>query len=84
VNTLIDPYLEDSAEFAPRGRVALEAGHVWEFFWQLSAARGSNGFGLNPFSYSEIDAFGRLNRIAFEPWEVAALKQMDAAYLRAV
>lgn len=57
--------------------------HLWNAFAQLSAARTNNGFGPNPIPYSEIDAYSRLTAQSFDPWEVAAIRALDDAYISA-
>lgn len=54
---------------------------IWSIFVDLSAARGSNGWGPNPIGFAEIDAWSRLNREPVRPWELAILKAMDTAYM---
>jgi len=56
--------------------------HVWNWYCELSAARTSNGFGLNPISYTEIDAWVRLLRIDVVPWEIRVIKNLDSMYLQ--
>lgn len=56
------------------------AEHVWEWFLKLIARRSGTGFGGNPISYAEIDAFGRLTGAHMRPWEIEALCEMDDAY----
>lgn len=56
---------------------------VWFTFWELSAARGSNGFGPNALTFTEIQAWSDLSDQPLSPWEVRALKVMDAEYLTA-
>lgn len=60
-----------------------EAAHVWEWFWELDAARGGNGFGLNPLSWEEIAAWADLNGVRPEQMELRLIKAMDAARLKA-
>lgn len=55
--------------------------HLWHWFLELSGARTSNGFGPNPISWNEIDAFNRLNGLRLTPWEAETLRRMDMAYL---
>ena len=55
--------------------------HVWEWFADLHRARGSNGFGPNPLTYSEMAAWARLTGADPGPWEVALLKHLDGVYL---
>jgi hypothetical protein len=56
---------------------------VWRFFIELNNARGSNGFGVNPLSYVEIDAYFRLQQIVPEVWEVSTIKKLDNIALEA-
>lgn len=51
--------------------------HVWSAFHRLSARRGCNGFGINPISWPDIDAFVRHSRIRLAPWEVRLIEQLD-------
>jgi hypothetical protein len=55
--------------------------HCWSWFGELSRTRSSNGFGQNPISYSEIDAWSRLISIDLTPLEVSAIIRLDSAYL---
>lgn len=55
--------------------------HVWEWFADLSAARGSSGFGPAPITYSEIAAWAQLTGETPLPWEVKAIKALDAEFL---
>lgn len=56
--------------------------YLWDWFLQLDNARGGNGFGLNPISYSEIQAWAQLTRIKPEPWEIEAIKRVDSVRIR--
>ena len=51
--------------------------HLWDWFWELDSVRGSNGFGPNPLTYSEIRAWSQLTETEITPWEVSVLKKMD-------
>lgn len=51
--------------------------HVWRMFLRLSSRRGSNGFGVNPISWSEIDAFVRNSRVKVAPWEIEVIEMLD-------
>lgn len=46
-------------------------------------ARGSNGFGINPISYTEIKAYFDLMQIEPEEWEVTLIKLFDNEALQA-
>jgi len=54
---------------------------VWEDFLELHSARGSNGFGANPISYTEIDAWTRLSGYVLSPQDVKIIKLLDRVYL---
>lgn len=51
--------------------------HVWSAFRRLSARRGSNGFGINPISWPDIDAFVRHSKMPLAPWEVRLIEELD-------
>jgi hypothetical protein len=55
----------------------MAAMHIWRAFHRLSARRGSNGFGLNPISWPDIDAFVRHSKISLAPWEVRLVEELD-------
>lgn len=54
---------------------------MWGWFCELSAARGGNGFGLSPISFTEIDAWARVTGERPTPWEVGLLRRIDTAIL---
>jgi hypothetical protein len=62
----------------------LEAAHVWQLFLELHGTRTSNGFGLNPISYTEIDAYNRLYGYDVSPEELYLLKVADSAALEQI
>ena len=51
--------------------------YAWEYFLKLNQKRTSNGFGLNPISYSEMKSFFELNRIIPDPIEVEVISLLD-------
>lgn len=55
--------------------------YVWEWFCELSAARGSNGFGANPISWAEIDAWAQRMRRNPSVFELELLQALDAAFV---
>jgi hypothetical protein len=57
--------------------------HVFDWFWELSAGRGSNGFGPSPLTFQEIAAWRDLTGAVLDAWEVTALREMDAAFMTA-
>lgn len=58
--------------------------YLWGWFMRLCAARGSSGFGPNPLSYAELDAFARLMGVTLQPWEVDTLRDLDVEFMRSV
>lgn len=56
--------------------------YLWEWFCELSAARGASMNGLNPISYPDIDAWSRLRGVEPDASEVHILTNMDAAFRR--
>ena len=56
---------------------------VWKWFLDLHNARSSNGFGVNPISYTEIKSYFDLIEIKPEDWELELLKKFDASALSA-
>ncbi len=60
------------------------AEHVWAWFLELHAARGGGAGGLTgpvPIGYRDIADWAALAGVALQPWEVAALRAVDAAWL---
>jgi hypothetical protein len=60
-----------------------ELAHVWGWFMQLDEARGNNGFGPNPISYSEIAWWAMLTGTAPTSFEVSLIRAIDALCLAA-
>ena len=56
--------------------------YVWQDFLALNSARTSNGFGVNPLSYSEIKAYYDLQQQVPEPWEADLIRYMDATVMK--
>jgi hypothetical protein len=48
----------------------------------LNSARTSNGFGVNPLSYSEIKAYYDLQQQVPEPWEADLIRYMDVTVMK--
>lgn len=60
-----------------------EAAGVLEAFWELHAARGSNGYGPNPISYQELEAWSRLTGRVPSLWAIEQIRTLDRLYLSA-
>lgn len=58
--------------------------YVWTAFLLLNQTRGQGFSGPLPISFQEIDAWQRLTHNVLLPWEIEAIKRLDAAYLRVV
>jgi len=68
-------------ELANEPDIPKSVAHVWDYFIQLNRARGSNGFGANPLSYTEIKNWCQLSEIRLEQWELNAIVEIDAAFI---
>jgi len=55
--------------------------YLWSAYIRLHARRSSNGFGSNPLTWSDIEAFSRLSGIRLLPWEVEIIESIDNAYI---
>lgn len=51
--------------------------YAWEYFLKLNQKRGSNGFGVNPLSFTEIKSFFELNQIVPDPMEIEVITLLD-------
>lgn len=60
-----------------------EAEHLWAWFQELNLARTGSGFGPNPLSHAEIQAWAQLTDRAPSPAEVQALRALDVCWLAA-
>lgn len=54
---------------------------LWPIFNELHSCRGNNGFGPVRITYGDIDAFQRVSGLRLQPWELAAVRRADQAYL---
>lgn len=55
---------------------------LWSIFCELSACRGSNGFGPSRITFVDIDAYQRVTGTKLLPWEMKAIRKADDAFLR--
>ena len=51
--------------------------HLWEYFCELSAARGAGMAGIEPLHYGEIEAWSRLSRRELGFFELECLVAVD-------
>ena len=54
---------------------------VWKYFINLHNKRTSNGFGMNPISYSEIYSYFQLMQYQPEEWEIECILKLDSVAL---
>jgi hypothetical protein len=54
---------------------------VWSTFIELSAFRGSNGFGMNPITPTDILAWCNLTGTKLQAWEIRAIGLLDNKYM---
>ena len=55
--------------------------YVWEYFLQLNRKRSSNGFSVNPISYTEMLSYFELNKICVSPEEIRLIDMLDIIML---
>ena len=58
-----------------------DGAHVWAWFLELSAGRGSNGFGPNPISYLDLLAWSLLTGAITRPAEIEAIMALDRVWM---
>ena len=51
--------------------------HVWNYFIDLNNVRSSNGFGVNPISFTEMKSYFDLYEIVPFQYEIEAIKRLD-------
>lgn len=73
------PHPEDREHITP----PVELLYLWEWFWQLNQGRpvGPEGVQL-PLPNGELHAWSNLSGIRLEKFELAALRALDAAYMK--
>lgn len=68
--------------FAGKPSIAPAAGVlVWQWFIALCRTRTGNGWGPNPISFSEIEAYARLYRWPLEPRHVDMILALDREWM---
>lgn len=88
-STILDHLLAVERTTGKRPQILLDAPplpqgceDLWRMFNELHACRGSTGFGPSRIGFVEIDAYGRVKGIRFQPWEVEAIQKADLAFLK--
>jgi hypothetical protein len=64
--------------------IPLELAYLWGWFQELSATRGSNGWGPNPITYTEVATWARLTGTIIRPMEVRLIMTLDGLFRIAV
>lgn len=59
-----------------------ELKYLYEWFCDLSACRGSNGYGPNPLSPSIIRDWQDMSGHYINPWEFELLRRLDRTWLK--
>jgi hypothetical protein len=54
--------------------------YIWNWWLLLHTGRTSGGMSPNVITWSDIDAFNRLNHLRMLPEEVALLREVEGAY----
>jgi hypothetical protein len=69
--------------FLAGGELKLPEGahQVWEFFVDLHHTRGSSFSGAEPIRYAEIEAYGRLMQVPFQPQHVSMIRAIDQLWI---
>ncbi|MES2030840.1 MAG: hypothetical protein V4477_16795 [Pseudomonadota bacterium] len=55
--------------------------YLWMAFIRLRRRKGSNGFAVSPIEWPDFDAFIRLSGVRLAPWEIAAIEDIDDAFI---
>ena len=56
--------------------------YIWHYFFELNDARTSNGYTMNPISFTELDAWNRLAKKDITTQEISIIKQLDGVFLK--
>lgn len=59
-----------------------ELQYLYDWFCDLSACRGSNGYGPNPIVPSAVRDWSEMSGHRLNPWEFEAIRAMDRKWLK--
>ncbi len=59
----------------------VDVAHVWQWFLELHARRGSNGWGANALSWGDMFAWVSLTQPGIRPAELRAIMALDNAWM---
>ena len=54
---------------------------LWSDFAEMHECRGSSGFGPQRITFTDMDAWQRMNGVTLAPWEITAIRKADNAFL---
>jgi hypothetical protein len=54
---------------------------IWSIFISLHNSRGSNGYSLNPISYTDILSYYTLYQLEPSKWEIETIRRLDGVAL---
>lgn len=66
------------------GEVPNVCSHVWNWFLKLHKKRSSNGFSVNPITYTEMQSFFKLHGLVPENWEIELIEALDDIVLDSI
>lgn len=72
------------AEKERGGEVPFDGEFLWGWFWELHQGRKNSGFGPNPLSWTEMEAWAQVTEIRLTPFEALTFRAMDNAFLAAL
>ena len=59
-----------------------EARFIADRFFDISSGRSSNGWGVSPITWLDLDAYCRLRRTKMSNWEMDLLRMIDGYFCK--
>ncbi len=56
--------------------------YIWEYFLTMNIRRTGNGYGPNPLTPPEVEAWARLHGVRLTPFEAEALDGLETRFLK--
>ncbi|MFZ6773027.1 phage tail assembly chaperone [Undibacterium sp. SXout7W] len=78
-----EEYHEAWDMFVNSPQIPLELEYLWKGFLELHNARGA-GMAPESLSYSDVDAWARLNRITLQKFELSTIFALDRVYFKSM
>lgn len=57
---------------------------LWDDFMDLHTSRSSTMAGPARISFTDIDAWQRVNSVALRPWQIDAIRKADREYMKSL